>query len=497
MTPARLLLLAALAAPAAAEAAAPDLSFRPDPRALRPADDPNRAPTDLARGPASSSAEGLAGSADLARGPASSSAGGLAFTPDELSRGPASSAEGLSFGPAELSRGPASSVKGLSFGPGREPAPAEQPGPPARTPALAAAGPDALPAAPGTPHTLYINFDGAVLRRGCGNDSRRDCSTLADLFDGYIGPFPGTEARRVAILESVRKDLKDIGVRTTWTRPPPEPGYTMVLYGDIGDQDFAGIAPYIDCGNLWPNDTCFAGSFQGSNTGATVILQEAAHTWGLEHVDSPFDNLHPFVDAAAPYFQDQCNKIVANTDLVETAGVCNLVHEKFCETGYQNSYRELLYLFGPSQPDITAPRLDITSPADGSFHVAPVDLQLLGEIVDDVDPQFYTIDVRQAGETLLSLEGFRLALGITRPPPGEYDLVVTVTDQAGNAGSDRVRFTILPPGSEDPDGPETTGDTGDTDAGGGLSSESTGCRVAAGPPSLALLALVGRRRRRR
>lgn len=377
--------------------------------------------------------------------------------------------------------------------------PAPEPVRPGATPPLTARGPDALPVAPGTPHTLFINFEGAVLRRGCGNDSRYDCSTLADLFDGYIGPFVGTEARRVAIIESVRKDLSQVGVRTTWRRPPDEPGYTMVLYGDIGAQDFAGIAPYIDCGNLWPNDTCFAGAYQGSNTGATIILQEAAHTWGLEHVNSPFDNLHPFVDAPSPYFQDQCNKIVADTNLVETAGVCNLVHERFCETGYQNSFRELLYLFGPAQPDIVAPVLELTSPIDGSYHVLPVELSLFGEIHDDIEPQFYAIDIEQDGQLIFSTEAIRVDLKLKNPPPGTYDLHVTVRDEAGNAGSDRVRFTILPEGSEDPDGTESDGDAGGPGSGdvGGLTDESGGCRLARGaaaPAWIVLLALVWRRR---
>jgi hypothetical protein len=380
--------------------------------------------------------------------------------------------------------------------------PAPEPFQPAATAPLSARGPDALPAAPGTPHTLYVNFEGAVLRRGCGNDSRHDCSTLADLFDGYIGPFVGTEARRVAIIESVRKDLAEIGVRTTWRRPPEQAGYTMVLYGDIGDQDFAGIAPYIDCGNLWPNDTCFAGAFKGSNTGATIVLQEAAHTWGLEHVNSPFDNLHPFVEATAPYFQDQCNKIVANTDLVETSGTCNLVHEQFCETGFQNSFRELLYLFGPAQPDIVAPTLELTSPIDGSYHVRPVDLSLYGEIVDDLAPQFYAIDITRDGQLLFSAEAIRVDLLLKNPPAGTYDLHVTVRDQGGNAGSDRVRFTILPEGSEDPDSTtgdddSGTGDTGDDTGDGGGPVDDPGCDLVVGAPGPLGLLLLGLARRRR
>lgn len=404
--------------------------------------------------------------------------------------------------PSDLSSSASPAALDLSLRPSSARPEAERSRPAATAP-LTARGPDVLPAMPGTPHTLYVNFDGAVLRRGCGNDSRHDCSTLADLFDGYIGPFVGTEARRVAIIESVRKDLREIGVRTTWRRPPEDPGYTMVLYGDIGAQDFAGIAPYIDCGNLWANDTCFAGAFQGSNTGATIILQEAAHTWGLEHVNSPFDNLHPFVEAPAPFFQDQCNKIVANTDLVETAGTCNLVHEMFCETGFQNSFRELLYLFGPAQPDIVAPVLELTSPADGSYHVLPVELSLYGEVVDDLEPQFYAVDIQQDGQTLFSDEAIRVDLRLKNPPPGTYDLLVTVRDEGGNAGSDRVRFTILPEGSEDPDSTtgDSDGDPGDTDTGGSESggSEQMGCHLAlaATGPAWPLLLLFARRRRPR
>jgi hypothetical protein len=379
--------------------------------------------------------------------------------------------------------------------------PNETPGPHIATAPLPLAGPDALPQAAGRPHLLYINFDGAVLRRGCGNDSRHDCSTLADLFDGYVGPFVGDEGRRVSIVQAVRKDLAEFGVRAVTTRPAAETGYTMVLYGDLGTQDFAGIAPYIDCGNLWPNDTCFAGAFQGSNIGSTIILQEAAHTWGLEHVNAPFDNLHPFVAAATPSFTDACNKIVANTDLVETGGVCNLVHEKYCEAGYQNSHRELLYLFGPAVPDTVAPTLEISSPLDGSVHVLPTTIPLLGEVTDDLSPQFYDITITRDGQQLYETEAIKLVLDLANPPAGEYDLEVVVVDDGGNKGKDRVRFTVLPAGSEDPDTDSDAGESAtDSETGG---AEDSGCRVA-GPPSdlgplacLVPLAWLARRRRPR
>lgn len=371
----------------------------------------------------------------------------------------------------------------------------ETPGPHLATPPPGWTGVDALPRAAGAPHILYINFDGAVLRRGCGNDSRHDCSTLADLFDGYVGPFVGTDSRRLAIVQAVRKDLADFGIRAVTTRPPTDTDYTMVLYGDLGEQTFAGVAPYIDCGNLWPNDTCFAGAFQGSNIGSTVILQEAAHTWGLEHVNSPFDNLHPFVAQSTPRFQDQCNKIVADTDLVETSGVCNQVHQQFCELGYQNSYRELLALFGPAVPDTVAPTLQITSPPDGTYHVLPTTLRLQGDIRDDLAPQIYSVTVTNHGETVFSGEVLTLDLSLKDPPPGDYDLRVTVRDGAGNAGQDGVRFTLLPEGSEDPD--TDSGDTDDTDSDTddpGATADG-GCRTAA-PGVLALLLLTPRRRRR-
>jgi hypothetical protein len=350
------------------------------------------------------------------------------------------------------------------------------------------------PRAAGTPEILYVNFDGGVLHSGCGNEAHYNCSTLADTFDGYVGPFTGNETQRISILQATRKELADFGVRVVVERPPADTPYTMVMYGDLGPQDFAGLAPYIDCEDVHPNDTSFTAAFDTSNTGSTVILQEAAHTWGLEHVDAEDDILNPFKSAGLDQnFHDECYPIVANTALEPTPGSCNIVHTRFCDTGFQNSWQELRWLFGPPLPDTSAPTLDIVSPIEDETFVLPTTIPLTGDIVDDLAPQFYHIEVFTTLDgnelTPFDKDDVRLDLLLENPPAGDLVMRVVIADEAGNTAEDTVRFTILPEGSELPeDDPEVEDD-----------EQSGGCSVATnhrGAWALALLALASRRRRR-
>jgi hypothetical protein len=350
------------------------------------------------------------------------------------------------------------------------------------------------PRAAGTQEILYVNFDGGVLLGGCGNQAHYNCSTLADLFDGYVGPFTGNETQRISILQATRKAVEDFGVRVTVARPSDDVDYTMVMYGNLGSQDFAGIAPYIDCEDVHANDTSFCAAFDTSNTGSTVILQEAAHTWGLEHVDAEFDVLNPFKSSGLHQsFTDECHRIVSNTDLQPTPGACNQVHVRFCDTGFQNSYQEMKYLFGEPVPDTTAPQLEITSPIDGESYVLPITVPLLGRITDDLDPQFYHIEIfvvtAQGEQPLTERDDVDLDLLLENPPADDYELRVVVSDEAGNRGESRVSFTILAEGSELPSDDENE----IIDDGG----ESCGIGSPRGPWSLGLALLVAGRRRRR
>lgn len=345
----------------------------------------------------------------------------------------------------------------------------------------------------GTPELLYVNFDGGVLQTGCGNDPHYDCSTLAHLFEGYVGPFEGNLSQRVAILQETRKDLADFGVTAVIERPPDDLDYTMVVYGDLGTQTFAGIAPYIDCEDTRGGDTSFTAAFSSSNTGSTVILQEAAHTWGLEHVDATSDILNPFKSVGQQSFRNECFKVVANTDLEPTTGSCNQIHQRFCDTGYQNSYQEMLLLFGPAVPDVEPPTLEITSPVDGSTHVNPTTIALLGEIEDNLHPQFYSVVIWDNGEQLFDQLHVGLDLLLVNPPLGEHEFVVQITDDGGNVAEGRVNFTILAEGSELPAEAE---DPDETDEPEGVESCAVG-RPADGPrPLLWLLAGLAAVRRR-
>ncbi len=339
----------------------------------------------------------------------------------------------------------------LALGPGAD----LDEGLPLTTPAIPAASlvGGGTARAPGTPELLYVNFDGGLLQSGCGNDPHYDCSTLASTFDGYVGPFEGNLAQRVAILQATRKDLAEFGVQVTIERPPEDVDYTMVMYGDLGPQSFAGIAPYIDCEDRRGGDTSFTQGFVTSNTGSTVILQEAAHTWGLEHVDAPSDILNPFKSSGLnQQFLDDCFKIVANTDLEPTAGSCNQIHTLYCDEGYQNSWREMMMLFGPHIPDTQAPTLDIVRPLDGSVHVLPTTFFLQGDIDDNMHPQVYRIAVFVNGSEMPFFEGTdaTLNLRLEDPPADDYELLVRVTDEEGNVVEETVTFTVLPEGSEIP-----------------------------------------------
>lgn len=332
-----------------------------------------------------------------------------------------------------------------------------------------------------TPTYLFVNFDGAMMSSGCGNNSKNDCSTI---INGEIAPFPGTEADRASIIQAVRADITDFGVVAVGERPPAEQDYAMVMVGrpvgyDVGN--VGGVAPGIDCGNSNPNITSFSFITSGPNVVATVVHQEAAHTWGLEHVDDQFDNLYPTTAATDPKYQDQCSKIVSDTNLTPSSGQCNSVHTMYCNSGYQNSYREMLLLFGPPIPDTTPPTVVIEAPSDGEVVDYEADFELVITVDDDRRPQIIDTVISLDGEAYPNIKFIDKTHTLTvnggDAPSGhglangEHTIRVDIADEHGNPASDEVTIVIenAPGGAGD-----GGGDAGETDGGGMDGGDASG-----------------------
>ena len=337
--------------------------------------------------------------------------------------------------------------------------------------------------------TLYVNFDGGDMN-ACNSGPANNCSNL---FFGTVLPYSGDAAKRASVVQIVRTRLNDFGITVTDQRPGSG-DYDMEMVGDwagVGDQGFAGVAPSIDCFDNRGGEVSFTLEASGSSDGiAEIILQEVAHTWGLEHVDDQGDLLYPTTQGQNKIFKDECLQIVVLNDNGSTSPTnanCNQMHTNFCSSNVQNSYQEMLALFGPGIPDTTAPTVQIVSPADGD--TIEGDVNLVVSFEDDQSPMIInaTITIESASlDEPVEADGAyaapsELEFPIQGLPGGEYTVTIDATDEEDNPTSDSVTFTVVgdPPaggdgGGDDSGGVETSGGTGDGDGDGSAGDDGGG-----------------------
>ncbi len=377
---------------------------------------------------------------------------------------------------------------------------------------------------------LFVNFDGATMA-SCGNNNpQQNCTTIFP--GGTVLPFSGTDAQRAAIIQVARKRLAEFGISVTDTRPASG-DYDMEMVGNWqgSDPDFAGIAPAGDCWDNGGGETSFTLEISTSpDQVAEVMLQELAHTWGLDHVDEQQDLLYPTTQGTNKTFRDECYQIVANTELDPTQGFCDH-HQQACgDYSHQNSHAELLLIFGPSTPDTIAPTVEITAPIEGAT-VTGGDVDLVVQIQDDQRPAVMKLIITLTGDAIADkppedgafAAPAELKFPIKDLPNGSYTLRIEGTDESDNAASDEITFTVegsdvIPSGgdadssgggSDDAPG-DGSSDGGDGTAGGttstvpGFDTEPRGCACASDPINalasggpLTVLLLGLRRRRRR
>ncbi len=328
---------------------------------------------------------------------------------------------------------------------------------------------------------LYVNFDGAQMN-GCNSGPQNNCSNL---FFGTVLPYSGDAAQRASVIQIVRTRLNDFGITVTDTRPGSG-DYDMEMVGDwagVNNPGFAGVAPGpVDCFDNRGGEVSFTLDGAGSSDGVSeIILQEVAHTWGLEHIDDQGDLLYPTTQGQNKIFKDECLTIVTLNDngtTSPTGATCNQMHTNFCSSNSQNSYQEMLALFGPGIPDTIAPTILILEPAQGATIEGTVNLKVSFE--DNQSPIIINSTITIQSDSLngpVESDGAYagpsvLDFPITDLPGGEYTITIDARDEDDNPSSDSVSFTVIgdpPPGNGGGEGGgETSGGTG----GGGGDGES-------------------------
>lgn len=344
------------------------------------------------------------------------------------------------------------------------------------------------------PHraTVFLNFMGVPELRP-GSNAALDESTCLPAATPWPS-FEGTEEQALQIVELVRERFSPYGIRVVHEeRPPAHLPYAMVLFG--GTPDLIGASPAVlgtscssDCSDRWWRDTTLV--FSGARTSgdaealAITALHEAAHAFGLTHIDDAARIMYPFVSQGATW-GDAC----AGFDTRTGAVICRDSHLELCADG-QNSHAELLAMFGPNAPDTRAPTVHILEPNDGLELAPGAGVTVTAEIEDDYDGFGWKLVIPELRWETVAFHGER-EWPLAGLPVGAHTLRVEAIDHDRNVGFDEVRIYVgVPAGTPSPLDPSPEEDP---------PGEGCGCR--AGPPAAApvllvpLLALAGRRRR--
>jgi hypothetical protein len=289
----------------------------------------------------------------------------------------------------------------------------------------------------GTPTVVFVNFDGIELGDCNPSNSKKNCHWYNhDAFPAFSGPL----TQRVSVLQAMRRLVDAFGLRITGARPDADDDYTMVIYGGTeAEYGALGSAPSGDCLDTNPNEIAFA-HLDGEHAdwitaGATTALHEAAHTWGLDHVDLEGEIMFPSGDNSPTSFSDDCLQIVQDTELVPGGESCPQLNLELCaREDLQSSTAALHELFGPPYVDTLAPIVHLREPDDGAYFQAPADFDVVLELEDDLHPQAYSMwawygDGARPSDAKQTVEpGFE----VVELPVGSWEFHIVIADQAGN-----------------------------------------------------------------
>ena len=171
------------------------------------------------------------------------------------------------------------------------------------------------------------------------------------------------------------------------------------------------------------------------NGGATTALHEAAHTWGLDHVDTERTIMFPTGNNEPTAFGDGCYAVVADVDLSPGTASCPELNAELCDAeAQQNATAVLRRLFGGSYVDVQAPVVKLVEPADGQYFQAPASFDVVLDIRDDLHPQVYQAAFWLGDQAKPEATPFiEDHISVVDLPVGSWAFHVELTDEAGNA----------------------------------------------------------------
>ncbi len=360
------------------------------------------------------------------------------------------------------------------------------------------------------PHrsTIFLNFFGAQMSPGSNaalNES--PCLNAPMMWPG----FNGTQAQALALIEVFERQMEPYGVRIAYDEvPPPQLPYAMVMMGGRPDMlglggSVLGVSCSSDCGDFWWRDTTFAFTENTNPNNAAVLgttaLHEAAHAFGLAHIGDPTKVMNPFVGSADVTWADTCTPYDDATGGIN----CQPTHDEFCDGGAQNTVAELLAYFGENSPDMEAPIVEITSPADGVELDVGSSVTIEVDVSDNHEGVGWKLVIPEIEQESVAFS-FERQWTLSALPEGVYTARVEAIDHDRNIGTDEIKIYVGVANDGGGDGTsggvetdsddtvmgtsgsaaEETGDDGDTDAPAATDDGGNGCTTAPVPERDAL-----------
>jgi len=339
------------------------------------------------------------------------------------------------------------------------------------------------------PHrsTIFLNFFGGPLKGGkIASEGESPCLGSPNNKVDYPG-YGGSEQKALAVIQVFKDAAAPFGLRIAYEKTPPKHlPYSQVMMGGrpsaIGlGNGILGVSCNLDCGDAWLRDTTFAFTEESNNVGilGTTALQEAAHSFGLDHIDGENNIMYPYATLGTKVWADTCTPYNDATGMIG----CEYVHEKFCPVGSQNDVAELLAYFGPNTPDTEAPVVKMLSPLDGQQMSAGDPLEIEVEVSDNFEGYGWVLQVPELQQELQAYAGQK-KWGLKAPGKGVYTIRVEAIDHDGNIGAAEAKIYVDqdPPAADTGDVP-TTGEPGDSGESGGESGGATGLSGGGGGDS--------------